>query len=380
MGLDGRDPQGHRTGGTGRARALERWDPGKQRHRYGTGRNKEDQDLEKQGLHRSCEGPRALAPTNDLQAQSEGGEQLTYSAMQHFRVKVLHDDREDGKERQQEDHTCAHAVLNLVGSRPSSPPRRKTPNDCREDRPSAMIAAAVMWCLLAGSSAVVVIQDPPVLSVSEGQSAVMSCEIREDEDQQIIYYYWYLNNTHHDRILVNGTRVTIMSSTLIISPVTADDSGLYICTVRDSNVQSYRGNGTHLLVQESTESTEPHDNNLIPDKYLYCFLFIIPLVMVILIYWRFTYPPTSGAKAEDRKRRDKKRWRKKDNDEELLYATIFLQPRGAQTMEQMKTRNRREEVEYASVKIATPSLSLLYTPETSSTDNVLYPTLKTEES
>ncbi|XP_073407124.1 uncharacterized protein [Dendrobates tinctorius] len=263
-----------------------------------------------------------------------------------------------------------------VGSRASSPPR-KTPDDFSGDRPSAMIAAAVMWCLLAGSSAVVIVQAPPVLFVPEGQSAVMSCEIREAENRQILHYYWHLNNTHHYPQLRNSTRVTVMSSTLVIFPVTTNDTGIYTCTVRDSKLQIYWGNGTHLLVQESTE---PQDNNLVPDKYLYCFLFIIPMVMVVLIYRRFTYPPTSGSKTEDRKMRNKKRWRKKDNDEELLYATIFPQPRGAQMMEQMKTRNRREEVEYTSVKIATSSLSLLYTQETSSTDNVLYATLKTEES
>ncbi|XP_073526983.1 uncharacterized protein [Phyllobates terribilis] len=206
----------------------------------------------------------------------------------------------------------------------------------------------------------------------------MSCEMRGAENLQNLHYYWNLNNTNPDHILKNTTRVTIMSSTLIISPVTADDTGTYICTVRDSNVQVYLGNGTHLLIQESIE---PKDNNLVLYKYLYCFLFIIPLMMIILIYWRFTFQSTSGAKTQDRKRRNKMRMRKKDNDEELLYTTIFPQPRGAQVMEQMKTRNRREEeVEYASVKIAASSLSLSYMQETSSMDNVLYATLETEES
>ncbi|XP_073526984.1 uncharacterized protein [Phyllobates terribilis] len=116
-----------------------------------------------------------------------------------------------------------------------------------------MACLPFLLVVITGTSAVTITQDPPVLSIPEGQSAVMSCEMRGSENRQNLHYYWNLNNTNPDHILKNTTRVTIMSSTLIISPVTADDTGTYICTAWDyNNLHIYQETGTRLLVQEAS--------------------------------------------------------------------------------------------------------------------------------
>ncbi|XP_069801274.1 neural cell adhesion molecule 1-like isoform X2 [Dendropsophus ebraccatus] len=127
----------------------------------------------------------------------------------------------------------------------------------------------LMFCLLfSGASALTIIQDPPVLYILTKHSAFMSCEIIfEDKNQEISLHHWYLNNTQPGRILENSPRVTITSSTspgvtsstsprvtitssIIISSATTADSGIYICSAQDSNLQVYKGAGTRLVVHE----------------------------------------------------------------------------------------------------------------------------------
>ncbi|XP_069801045.1 uncharacterized protein [Dendropsophus ebraccatus] len=222
-----------------------------------------------------------------------------------------------------------------------------------------------------GTSSVTIVQDPPVLYTPEGESAGLSCKVREAGHLQILYYHWYLNNTDSDRILENSTRVTIMDTSLTISSVTTNDSGIYICTARDTNLHVYQGNGTRLLVQGPDLQDDEQD----PHHHRYLYLLPLPL-LILFLYWIFRLLAATGAQTPDTKRREKQRWlfffHKKDSDTELHYSTIVPKVKGSP----MKSR-REEEVEYAAVKIAMETRDI----ETRCMDSadVLYATLRTDE-
>ncbi|XP_071989650.1 uncharacterized protein [Engystomops pustulosus] len=234
-----------------------------------------------------------------------------------------------------------------------------------------MILRTVLCYLVIGSSAVTIVQDPPVLNIVEGQSAVMSCAVKEGEDLQILYYHWNLNSTDPDHLLENSTRVSIISGTLIIFPVIANDSGLYLCTVLDSKLHGHRGLGTRLLVQcEERTDKKPH--------YFLYGLFLILLLPISFFCWRFRSVSNPGAQKHDKKKRRRKMRKEEEEEEEdteLHYSTIFPQPKGARTMKE--TRSREEEVLYAPVK--TPASILPQSCPVSDTDGseVTYATLKT---
>lgn len=100
----------------------------------------------------------------------------------------------------------------------------------------------------AGVGTLTVIQDPPFINLSAGDTARMSCDVRNVTAGEIEHQYWhrYINGLRSP--LENPSRVTITQNSLIISSVTPKDTGLYICSVRDKYLHPYSGNETYMSV------------------------------------------------------------------------------------------------------------------------------------
>ncbi|XP_077340623.1 butyrophilin subfamily 1 member A1-like [Lithobates pipiens] len=116
--------------------------------------------------------------------------------------------------------------------------------------------------IIQGLGSVKVVQHPPVLLLSMGESAQMFCNISGDEKLEILHSYWKRRRSQ-EVTLEKTPRITITPHSLVIFPVTPRDNGLYICSYRDSSLDSYKGNGTHLMITATpvvtlTEDTENH--------------------------------------------------------------------------------------------------------------------------
>ncbi|CAH2218669.1 tapasin-related -like [Pelobates cultripes] len=82
----------------------------------------------------------------------------------------------------------------------------------------------------------------------------MSCSLGRRQNVEILHYWWK-TGAQDSNVLQNSSRITItsnlQSSSLLISSVTARDSGLYVCEIvvdKTSLLYTYTGNGSHLLV------------------------------------------------------------------------------------------------------------------------------------
>ncbi|XP_063804798.1 uncharacterized protein LOC134983033 [Pseudophryne corroboree] len=182
----------------------------------------------------------------------------------------------------------------------------------------------------------------------------MSCNITRAGNIKILHHYWHINTSEYSTALVNSSRVTVMPSSLVISPVTTNDTGRYICSCRDSDLNLYEGNGTHLLVRvpagQTTAAVHPHHPHHHHHRH-YLYLLLIPLLIsVLLLCWK--YSPRKGRRTPEtspdvRGESD----RQEGSDTDLHYSTIFPQPGGVRTMQEASRKRRAEEVEYSPVRI-----------------------------
>ncbi|XP_075054368.1 uncharacterized protein LOC142140556 isoform X2 [Mixophyes fleayi] len=240
-----------------------------------------------------------------------------------------------------------------------------------------MVSTLLIWSLITAAATVTVVQDPPSLLLEVGQTAQMSCKTEGAENIKILHYYWSMNTSVSSTSLVNSSRVTITPGSLVISSVTTNDTGLYICSVRVSNLNFYIGNETRLLVTEPPTVPAPPDHH---HQYLYSLLILIPLLLGLIICWKYssrTGPrtaPTSPGVMEN-----ESNCTQKDSDTDLHYSTIFPHPAGVRTKPEKTRKRRAEEVEYAPVRIAVPALPVTATHEQSNMDqdSICYATLKT---
>ncbi|XP_073474206.1 tyrosine-protein phosphatase non-receptor type substrate 1-like [Aquarana catesbeiana] len=122
-----------------------------------------------------------------------------------------------------------------------------------------ILLLGVISVFSAGVGTLTVIQDPPFINLSAGDTARMSCDVRNVTAGEIEHQYWhrYINGLRSP--LENPSRVTITQNSLIISSVTPKDTGLYICSVRDKYLHPYSGNETYMSVTASPVVTLVED-------------------------------------------------------------------------------------------------------------------------
>ncbi|XP_073470665.1 uncharacterized protein [Aquarana catesbeiana] len=145
-----------------------------------------------------------------------------------------------------------------------------------------------------GVGTVTVVQNPPSLTVYEGDMAEMFCDIRNVGKIQITDNFWYVNLHINPILLRNDSRTIVTQNSLTIKSVTANDAKLYFCTVRDTKQIQYPGNGTRLSVRafftSATPHTTPYDEDEEPDfndyHYLYHVILLILLVLALALYWK----------------------------------------------------------------------------------------------
>lgn len=202
-----------------------------------------------------------------------------------------------------------------------------------------------------------VIQNPPFLNLSAGDTARMFCDVKNVKVGGTVNHSWHLNGSWE--YLENSSRMTVTPNSLTISSVTPDDSGLYICTVRDNNLHPYSGNGTYLSVVTALTTTvttniTQHRNESPSNDYLYLYS-LIPLILlclVVILYWRCA--ARRGSQIPSAEKRDGETCTQENDAGDLHYATILHHPSAGQRSEERNGKKRTDVVEYAPVRIDIP--------------------------
>ncbi|KAE8621022.1 hypothetical protein XENTR_v10004657 [Xenopus tropicalis] len=118
-----------------------------------------------------------------------------------------------------------------------------------------MAPVGLLLGILSGAVAVGVVQEPPSLSLSVGETALMACTIQGAPSNWIQFIYWKLNGS--DAPLQNDSRISITrgpgghTSSLLILSVRPKDSGTYVCEalgLAQGKQVLYSGTGTPLLI------------------------------------------------------------------------------------------------------------------------------------
>ncbi|XP_077335497.1 uncharacterized protein LOC143981503 [Lithobates pipiens] len=192
-----------------------------------------------------------------------------------------------------------------------------------------------------GVGTVSVIQGPPHLILSVGETANMSCDVINTEKTSIHLRYWYMNGSQD--FLNDSSRVTVTSNSLTISSVTYNDSGLYICRVRDTDLRLYNGTGTYLSITERS-------NTPIPYYYLYSLTALV-LLLVVILCWRCS--PRKESQTQPAEEGDGIRCTQEHDSAELHYSTIMHRPAGQPKREESNAMTGTDEVVYAPVRTST---------------------------
>lgn len=168
----------------------------------------------------------------------------------------------------------------------------------------------------------------------------MSCDVRNTEKTPIHQHYWFMNGSWD---FLNSSRVTVTQNSLTISSVTYNDSGLYICQVRDRGLKLHNGTGTYLSITERSDNTTLY-------YYLYS---LIPLVLllVVILCWRCS--PRKESQIQPAEEGDGLTSTQEPDSDELHYSTIMHRPAGQRNREESNAMMGTDEVVYAPVRIST---------------------------
>ncbi|XP_075054369.1 uncharacterized protein LOC142140557 [Mixophyes fleayi] len=121
-------------------------------------------------------------------------------------------------------------------------------SDTLQSSGDSMAHVIVLLGIITGAVTVTIVQYPPILLLSAGQDARMSCNIKGSENVQIEYYYWHVTRSQQSTLLENNSRVGLTSNSLVISSVTPRDTGLYVCQLLNYKLDVFYGPGTNLLI------------------------------------------------------------------------------------------------------------------------------------
>ncbi|XP_068122519.1 uncharacterized protein [Hyperolius riggenbachi] len=228
-----------------------------------------------------------------------------------------------------------------------------------------------------GADAMVVIQYPPTIHVTVGGNATMYCDFTSASEVNIEQHYWTFNELNDS--LGNTSIRTVTPTSLVISSVTANDTGNYTCVKLASSFEKSKGNGTYVTVTEGGTSINSFTN-----YNPYALMGLIPLLLAFLLCLirmarrgveadctGFRFLP-AGCQTSSAERRAGRTY--EEEDMELQYATIAHRPAGEQKRKE-RSRERADDVEYAPVRRAAPDRSATSGQKNADPENLCYATL-----
>uniref|UniRef100_A0A668ABF4 Ig-like domain-containing protein n=1 Tax=Myripristis murdjan TaxID=586833 RepID=A0A668ABF4_9TELE len=111
------------------------------------------------------------------------------------------------------------------------------------------VLMALSLALTATAEGLRVRQHPPSLSVMRGETATLSCHFKAES---LKYGVQWFKMRSEKRLIPNSSRQSLLeknqTSSLVISEVALEDSGLYYCEVNVLHRDPERGGGTRLIV------------------------------------------------------------------------------------------------------------------------------------